>query len=113
MKHDFIGKLLTASGRRMGVARHERKIQLWENIQRERAHWEESRQYGLLGIIEYFMSFHQDPDLARELKSLQNEWLPGRQERLSGQDADNDKRARFELTTEFVHLLEAEVQGKA
>ena len=113
MKHDFLTKLLTESGRRIGFSRQERKRKLWETLQQEQTWWDESRQFGLLGIIEYFMQFHEDPDLDHELQGLRDKWLPERYESLQGLNRDAHRRARYELAREFVELIQSEVQGKA
>ena len=120
MKHDFVGKLLTESGVKIGEGRRRRKMQLAQWVLDERKHREESRQFGLLGVIEYFMSHHEDPDLERQMLGLKDEWLPGRAATLfslspdlAGPGPDRGGQIRFERAREFVRLLAAEVAGMA
>jgi len=113
MKWDVLGKLLTPSGQAVAKARQERKNQWAKHLAEERDHWECSRRCGLLGVIDYLMGFHGDPNMAAQLQGLQTEWLPEREADLAGRgDGTGLERHRLQRAREFVSLLARESAGE-
>jgi hypothetical protein len=113
MKWDFLGKLLTPAGLSVATARQERKNEWAKLLAEEREHWDCSRRCGLLGVIEYLMSFHADPDMVEQLRGLQTDWLPEREADLAGRsDGADSERERLRRAKEFVSLLARESAGE-
>ena len=75
-----------------------------------------NRKYGLLGVIEYFVSESEDPHFLNQLNHLQNQWLPERKQRLAEEEQDASARDRAQAAIDrvetFLTLLARESQGE-
>lgn len=82
MKHDFLSKLMTDAGRRIGQERQQRNLDFCRLMLAEKDNFDLNRQYGLLGVFDYFMSRYEDPNLDEEMRHLAEVWIPERRRRL-------------------------------
>ena len=75
-----------------------------------------NRKYGLLGIIEYFVSVTEDPHFLNQLDHLTNEWLPQRKQWLAEEEKDASARDRAQAAIDrvdnFLTLLDRESRGE-
>ncbi len=74
-----------------------------------------NRKYGLLGIIECFVSETEDPHFLNQLEYLQTKWLSERQKWVNeGTTASARERAQtaIERVSNFLKLLEKEGRGE-
>ncbi len=115
-KQSFVDNLLTEASREVAQARQDRNQHLFSEMVAELDDMEINRKYGLLGIIEYFVSETADPHFLNQMEYLTTEWLPERQRRLaeSGSDASVRDRAAGALArvSDFLTLLTRESKGE-
>ena len=75
-----------------------------------------NRKYGLLGIIEYFVSVTEDPHFLNQLDYLKNEWLPQRRQWLAEEEKDGSARDRaqaaIDRVNDFLTLMTRESDGE-
>lgn len=114
-KQEFVGKLLTDSAREIGEARQERKRALFAEMNTELGDMPTNRKYGLLGVIEYFVSETEDPDFACQLDHLKDVWIPQRRQWIAESEKNVTARdkasAALERVINFTTFLEREAQG--
>lgn len=114
-KQEFVDKLLTESSREVGQARQDRNQQLFAQMVGELDDMEINRKYGLLGIIEYFVSETEDPHFLNQLEYLQTKWLPERQKWADEETTTSAReraQAAIERVSNFLNLLEKEGRGE-
>jgi hypothetical protein len=113
MKEDFLPRMQTDTGRRMGEARQKRNWEIWSQMEREMEDFELNKTYGILGVVKYLMSCCEDPNLQEQVVYLQNEWIPERKVMLAG---ENSRRQAAEKSLNsainFHSLLEQEIKGE-
>lgn len=113
MKEDFLKNMQTNTGLKVGDARQRRNWDIWSQIEKEKEDFELNEKYGILGIVKYFMSCHEDPSLSEQMTFVENEWIPERKKMLAN---ENSKKASAEQglnrTINFHSLLEKEVSGE-
>jgi HD superfamily phosphodiesterase len=107
MKESFTDQLMTETAKEMGVARQMRKRSLWDKLRLELEDFETNREYGILGIIDYFMSCVDDPNLEEQMDHLEKEWMPMRRRNVN----NGDSRAAIERAIEFAKMLQDEIMG--
>ena len=115
-KQEFVDKLLTQSSREVAQARQDRNQHLFLQMVDELDDMEINRKYGLLGVIEYFVSVTEDPHFLHQLDHLQNEWLPQRKQWLAEEEKDASARDRaqeaIDRVDDFLTLLNRESKGE-
>ena len=114
-KQEFVDKLLTESSREVGQIRQDRNQQLFAQMVSELDDMEINRKYGLLGIIEYFVSETEDPHFLNQLEYLQTKWLPERQKWVDEETTTSAReraQAAIERVSNFLNLLEKEGRGE-
>ena len=115
-KQEFVDKLLTESSREVAQARQDRNQHLFLQMVDELDDMEINRKYGLLGVIEYFVSVTEDPHFLNQLDYLQNEWLPQRRQWLAEEENDASARDRaqsaIDRVDEFLILMTRESNGE-
>jgi len=115
-KQEFVDKLLTESSREVAQARQDRNQQLFGQMVGELEDMEIHRKYGLLGVIEYFVSKTADPHFLNQLNYLQTEWLPKRRQWLAEGEKNESVRERAQAAVnrvnDFLTLLERESKGE-
>lgn len=115
-KQEFVDNLLTESAREVAQARQDRNQHLFTQMVDELDDMEINRKYGLLGIIEYFVSETEDPHFLNQLKFLQEEWLPERQRWVEEEERDSSSRERAQDSVNrvkhFLTLLAQESRGE-
>ncbi|MCY4403852.1 MAG: HD domain-containing protein [Candidatus Poribacteria bacterium] len=115
-KQEFVDKLLTESSREVAQARQDRNQQLFTQMVAELDDMEINRKYGLLGIIEYFVSETEDPHFLNQLEYLRSEWLPTRHNWAAEKEKSASERERAEAALKrvdnFLILLEQEGRGE-
>ena len=114
-KQEFIGKLLTDSAREIAEARQDRKRALFAEMNAELDDMPANRKYGLLGVVEYFVSETEDPHFADQLDHLKNEWIPQRRKWIAESETTAAARdaatAALDRVINFITLLEREAHG--
>ena len=115
-KQEFVDNLLTESAREVAQARQDRNQHLFNQMVDELDDMEINRKYGLLGIIEYFVSVTEDPHFQNQLQYLQEEWLPQRQKWVEDEERDSSSRERAQdavnRVKHFLTLLAQESRGE-
>ena len=115
-KQEFVDNLLTESAREVAQARQDRNQHLFTQMVDELDDMEINRKYGLLGIIEYFVSDTEDPHFQNQLQYLQEEWLPERQRWVEEEERDSSSRERAQDSVNrvkhFLTLLAQESRGE-
>ena len=115
-KQAFVEGLLTESARDVAHARQDRNRQLFGQITTELGDMPTNRKYGLLGVIEYFVSDTADPHFANQLSHLRTHWIPERQkwiaEEETTQSARDSAQTALNRVTNFTDLLEREYKGE-
>ena len=108
MKEDFLIKTHTATGQKLGETRQQRNREIYEQLARETEDFDVNVRFGLLGVVQYLMSCHEDPDMPAQMAHLRETWIPERQNTPDGPVA----REALDRTLNFVALLESEVAGE-
>lgn len=114
-KDSFVDQLLTDEAKEVAANRQSRTRQLAAEMNQELNNLEINRQYGLLGIIEYFVSEVEDPDFAYQLNHLQTEWIPKRKKSLANNELlrseRDDAQSALDRVIRFTKNLESEYKG--
>ena len=108
MKEEFLPKTHTPTGRELGVTRQRRNREIYDQLARELDDFDVNLRFGLLGVVHYFMSCHEDPDLPAQMTYLREVWIPERRNTLDGRVA----REGLARVLNFASLLEREIAGK-
>ena len=113
MKEDFVGRMMTDTGRQIARARQGRKREIYRQIEEEQARFDLSLKYGLLGIVQYFMDGNGDPDLRKQMDDLHRVWIPERARMLHNAGPDTGPaQTSFDRAVHFCRLMEGEISGK-
>ena len=114
-KDSFVDQLLTDVAIEVATNRQARTRQLATEMNLELDNLEINRQYGLLGVIEFFVSEVEDPDFAYQLNYLQKEWIPKRRKWIADRKMSRQERNDAELAVgrvvSFTDNLESEYKG--
>lgn len=111
-KRNFMEKIITATGVAIAEIRLQQMNLVYSQILDDyRNHFETSRRYGLLGIMQYFMDHNSDPNLTTELSYLQSHWLPSRYKQIQ-QRRDKSNENLFHKASRFCRLLHQEINGQ-
>lgn len=112
-KEDFISNMQTDTGRKIAVARQRRNWDLWEQIQEELNFPEINETYGILGVIKYFMSCYEDPNMVEQLSYLKETWIPSRRDMIANEDSRKEQAEQsLNRAINFYHLLSKESAGE-
>ena len=115
-KQAFVEHLLTESAKEVGQARQDRNKALTDQIAAEVGDIETNRKYGLLGVIEYFVSDSEDPHFMNQLTYLKEGWIPERQKWLAEDEITSAARDRaseaLDRVIDFTDTLEREYRGE-
>ncbi|MGQ9608809.1 MAG: HD domain-containing protein [bacterium] len=87
MKEEFLPNMQTDTGRKIAIARQKRNWDIWYQIEKEKENFELNETYGILGVIKYFMSCHEDPNMAEQVAYIEKEWIPQRRMMLSNENS--------------------------
>lgn len=113
MKEEFLPRMQTETGRRIADARQKRNWEIWSWIEREKENFEVNEQYGVLGVVKYFMDCYDDPNMSEQMAYLENEWIPARKLML---ESENSKRELSEQglksALEMYSLIVRECMGE-
>ena len=113
MKEDFLPRMQTDTGRKMGEARQRRNWEIWSQIEQEKENFELNETYGILGVVKYFMSCCQDPNLQEQMSYLENEWIPERRRMLINENSRRgDAERSLRSAINFHSLLAREIRGE-
>ncbi len=115
-KQAFADKLLTESAREVANARQGRKRELADQLASELGDMPMNRKYGMLGVIEYFVSQTEDPHFMDQVNHLKKDWIPERQkwiaEMETTQVARDGAQEALERVIDFTTKLEREYKGE-
>ena len=114
-KDSFVENLLTNSAKDVAEKRQERSRNLVSQMNAELENMNINRKYGLLGVIEYFVSETADPDFAYQLDHLKTKWIPDLQKSIEdtalSQSERSDAQAAIDRVIFFTQDLENEYKG--
>ena len=107
--------LLTNSAKDVAEKRQERSRNLVSQMNAELENMNINRKYGLLGVIEYFVSETADPDFAYQLNHLKTTRIPELQKSIAdttlSQSDRNDAEVAVDRVISFTQDLENEYKG--
>ncbi|HGE72419.1 TPA: HD domain-containing protein [Candidatus Poribacteria bacterium] len=113
MKEDFLPNMQTNTGRKIGEARQKRNWYIWSLIEKEKENFEINEIYGILGVIKYFMSCHEDPSLTEQMNYVDDKWIPERKLMLENENSKREiAEEGLKRAIEFNSLLRREVEGE-
>ena len=113
MKEDFLPRMQTDTGRKIGEARQKRNWEIWSQIAQEKEDFELNETYGILGIVKYFMSCCEDPNLQEQMAYVKDEWVPERKRMLASEDSRKEAAERsLNSAINFHSLLAREIRGE-
>jgi len=112
-KTPFVEKMATKSGVQIATERYRRMGEISSRIVEELENdYSQSVEYGMLGIIEYFMGCNQDPNLQDEMSYLLTNWIPQREKMVKTMTNPRTQQI-FQNAVDFCELLSREIEGKA
>ena len=113
MKEDFLPRMQTNTGRKRGEERQKRNWEIWSLIEKEKEDFELNEKYGILGIVKYFMSCCEDPNMQEQMAYVENEWLPERRSMLPSENSRREDAERsLNSAVDFHSLLAKEIRGE-
>ena len=113
MKEDFLPRMQTETGHKRGEARQKQNWEMWSWIEKEKEDFELNEIYGILGIVKYFMSCCDDPNMQEQMTYVEDKWIPERKAMLAGENSRR-KAAEQSLNSaiNFHSLLAKETRGE-
>ncbi len=115
LKQSFANGLFTRLARDMGEKRQQRKQQLYRQLIIEQNNPELNMNYGMLGVINYFVSQTSEPNFDKEMLHLQQSWIPER-ERWIEQDSHGidleQARQSLQHVIAFCETISEEALGR-
>ncbi|MCZ6681145.1 MAG: HD domain-containing protein, partial [Candidatus Poribacteria bacterium] len=115
-KQTFAEQLLTESAREVAHERQDRKRLLAAQLASDLSDIPTNRKYGMLGVIEYFVSETEDPHFVDQLNHLKEQWIPQRQKWIATEETTQAGRdgvqEALDRVIDFTDLLEQEYRGK-
>jgi len=115
MKQPFADNLFTESARKIAEERQTRKRLLHKELVEEKENFDLNMKFGMIGVIDYFVSQTEDPDFGDQISYIQDNWIPERQKLLE-QDGNlgNHEIAKQSLSRviDFCKDIYEEAQGK-
>jgi len=113
MKEDFLPRMQTDTGSKWGAARQKRNWEIWSLIEKEKEDFELNEKYGILGIVKYFMSCCDDPNMQEQMDYVENKWIPEREKMLPGENSGRKAAERsLNSAVDFHSLLTKEIKGE-
>ena len=113
MKEDFLPRMQTDTGRRRGEARQKRNWEMWSVIEREKEDFELNEKYGILGIVKYFMSCCDDPNMEEQMAYVESKWVPERKAMLVGENSRREAAEQsLNSAIDFHSMLAKEICGE-
>lgn len=115
MKQPFADRLFTDSAREIGERRQQRKRRLHRELIKEKDNFELNMNYGMIGVIDYFVKNTEEPDFSEQLSYLQNKWIPERQKWIeeNGHKIDREIAQQSLLrVVDFCRDIDEEARGK-
>ena len=107
----FIDRMMTETGIRIARERNERMKEVYSNMENElQNNFIDSLNYGILGIIGYFIDHNQDPCLQDEMNYLSSTWITEREKMLKT-ETDPNTKIIFQRAVNFYNLLSQELEG--
>lgn len=114
-KREFIDSRLTKTGKEVAAARYEsdRKIHAWLEREREsEKSMKLNKEFGLIGLLDFFLEHADDPNMHQELDQVDSVWLPERRRRIADGEAPAEAQESVERVERFVGMLRAEMEGR-
>lgn len=111
-KESFVTERLTDVGREVAAQRYQIDVEIAGWLLEERQHLDLNRQYGLTGLILFFLKNHEDPCLETELKGIETQWLPERREQLASGEAPPGADEALARAEQFLAYLDDEINGR-
>ncbi len=113
-KQSFADGLFTESARKIAEKRQDRKRRLYKELIEEKENFDLNMKYGMLGVIDYFVSQTANPNFSEELSYLQKKWIPERRKWIEEDYSINSGLAKQSLSRviNFCKTIFEESQGK-
>ena len=113
MKEDFLPRMQTETGRKRGGTRQKRNRKMWSLIELEKEDFELNEKYGILGIVKYFMSCCDDPNMQEQMAYVEDEWISERKAMLVNENSRREAAERsLNSAIDFHSLLAKEIRGE-
>ena len=114
-KEEFVTSRLTKTGREVAADRYraDRLVAAW--LEEERATPERmavAEEYGIMGLVRFFLKHHEDPDMNAELAAVKEVWLPERKKMLEAGEAPPGAGEALERVESFLRLIDREIRGE-
>lgn len=114
-KEEFVRNRLTKTGREVAAARYEadRRVASW--LEEERSSTERmavAQEYGIMGLVRFFLEHHEDPNMNAELAAIKQSWLPERKMRVQGGEAPPGAEEALARVESFLGLIDREIRGE-
>lgn len=114
-KRDFIDMCITKTGKDVAADRFQvdKTIHQWlENERQSDATFQVAKQYGLLGLVDFFLRRVDDPNMHEDVEIVEREWLPARRKEIEAGEAPAGAEDCLQHVEQFLHLLRAEMDGR-
>ena len=114
-KREFVRDRVTETARAVAADRYEtdRRIYQWlEEERKSEASLAVAREYGLMGLIRYFLQFHEDPDMHRELDEVERVWLVERRRRIAAGEAPPGAEEAIDRVERLLRAFRGEIEGR-
>ncbi len=113
MKEDFLPRMQTDTGCKVGDARQKRNWEIWKQMEKEKEDFELNETYGILGIVKYFMGCYDDPNMSEQMAYVEDEWIPERKAMLTSENSRREAAQQsLKRAISFHSLLAKEIQGE-
>jgi len=114
-KEEFVANRLTKTGREVAAERYksDRRVAAW--LEEERSTKEQmavAEEYGIMGLVRFFLQFHEDPNMDAELAMIKQSWFPERKKRVRDGAAPSGAEEALARVETFLTLMDREVQGE-
>lgn len=114
-KEEFVDKCLTKTGKAVAAYRYEtdRRIHRWLEKERQTLRdFRVSKEFGVMGLIRFFLQNVDDPNMHRELDEVERQWVVERRQRIEAGDAPAGADEALARAEKVVQLMRAEVEGR-
>ncbi len=113
-KREFVDSRLTKTGKEVAAARYESDRLIHQWLEEERGSEGAltlNKEFGLIGLLDFFLKHADDPNMHRELDEVEERWLPERRQRIADRQAPGGAEEGLERVEGFVRMLRDEING--
>lgn len=114
-KEEFVINRVTETGKEVAARRlaTNRQIHRWLEEERQDPHsFRVAKEYGLMGVIEFWLAHAEDPNMHAELAQIESNWMSDRHRRIAAGEAPDGAEEALARVETFVGLLRGEIEGR-